>query len=85
MNDSSEEPCGPLGPPVPDYIPGSVDVIRNEAGDNVEISKTPLFRQTNPSGFRSYSMWFIKRRNMYLWLPFVQIRRSFRKTIDRKK
>ncbi|XP_076237074.1 uncharacterized protein LOC143180911 [Calliopsis andreniformis] len=29
INDSSEEPCGPLGPPIPDYVPGSVVVQRD--------------------------------------------------------
>lgn len=37
INDSSEQPCGPLGPPVPDYVPGSV-VVQQELIGNLPAS-----------------------------------------------
>ena len=37
INDSSEQPCGPLGPPIPDYVPGSV-VVQQELIGNLPAS-----------------------------------------------
>ena len=41
INDSSEQPCGPLGPPIPDYIPGSV-VVQRELIGNLPGSSTAV-------------------------------------------
>ncbi|KZC12539.1 hypothetical protein WN55_03291 [Dufourea novaeangliae] len=55
INDSMEEPCGPLGPPIPDYIPGTVmiqqDVPRDafENSGTGEIRENIEFQRTNPS------------------------------------
>ncbi|XP_076760972.1 uncharacterized protein LOC143429320 [Xylocopa sonorina] len=42
LDDSAEEPCGPLGPPVPGYIPGAVIVqeqqIMDDSSSNFGIS-----------------------------------------------
>lgn len=52
INDSAEVPCGPLGPPIPDYIPGSVIVQQQVAGDYFgnprigDITETIDIRQT---------------------------------------
>ncbi|XP_076394340.1 uncharacterized protein LOC100875510 [Megachile rotundata] len=36
INDSAEEPCGPLGPPLSDYVPGRVVVQQEIVRDNIE-------------------------------------------------
>ena len=38
MSDSGEAPCGPLGPPLSDYVPGRVVVQQEVVQDNAETS-----------------------------------------------
>ncbi|XP_076619416.1 uncharacterized protein LOC143340904 [Colletes latitarsis] len=47
INDSGEEPCGPLGPPVPDYVPGAVLIQQEVTDDNFDNMNQ--MQQTNPS------------------------------------
>ncbi|XP_043253096.1 uncharacterized protein LOC122397769 [Colletes gigas] len=47
INDSGEEPCGPLGPPKPDYVPGAVLIQREDTEDNFDNMNQ--MQQQNPS------------------------------------
>lgn len=38
ISDSAETPCGPLGPPLSDYVPGRVVVQQEVVQDNAEAS-----------------------------------------------
>ncbi|XP_076303494.1 uncharacterized protein LOC143221811 [Lasioglossum baleicum] len=48
INDSMEEPCGPLGPPIPDYIPGSVIVQQQMTQDSFANSGIGEIGDTRP-------------------------------------
>ncbi|XP_053999701.1 uncharacterized protein LOC128887624 [Hylaeus anthracinus] len=48
INDSAEEPCGPLGPPIPDYIPGKVIVQETVIEDNFGNPGNIEIHPTNP-------------------------------------